>query len=127
MLDTDRFTADRFVPDLPESLEETGYVEPRVCFADGGGSRVRVRVDIVGSSEVERLQTQVQEGASVKLGEGRAGIGSSRTVWACGAIVVALDVYNDDRSEQISVDDETMQAAITDLAEGVGCPLYEGL
>lgn len=128
LLDTDRFTADdQVLEDLPESIPEAGYVEPRTCFAEGGDARIRVRADVVGSTEVERLQAQMRERNSVELNEGLASIGSSRAVWACGAITLALDVSDVDRSEQISVDEQTMRAAITDLAETVGCPTYQGL
>lgn len=126
MLDTDRFAADDAVfPDLPQERSTTGVESSLVCFAEGGDRRLRVRVDFVGPTEVERLQSLMSEGSPFEVGDGRATAGRTSATWACGTIRATLQLSKDgDSPYDLAIDEQTMRAAITDLADAVGCYQY---
>ncbi|MGJ9423032.1 hypothetical protein [Aeromicrobium sp. CF3.5] len=124
LLDTDRFVAESGqFPELPTGIPKGSRVFS--CTASGGDRDLLAGVDLVGSVAAERARSLIERSPrTFPVGEGVAVNDATGAMWACGSVVARIEVRKQDRSAGLDVESSALQAAITDVADAVGCQMY---
>lgn len=118
LLDTDRYEASsKQWGEIPSGTDAS--TRGIYCSATVGERRLLAQVEVVGEREVARRTALLDNGKDpYTLGDGRAAVAGRSAMWACGSVLVSIEVSDD---QELSLSKPQLQEALADLAQAVTC------